>query len=205
MSEDHTLAQEAVEGRARVNDVIDAIQAARGGKPSPIQVQPPHPHMRYNTATGEVSYATPQDEQLAAELAAQPQDDDIADNVSLKHAYDSLLRELSRETERLNEHTFNAETGERIYRVQGRDREVLARRVDQLSQEAVYQFDRYQRALDARQRKAEQAQRDIEGDAMATEWIGGNPQRRETLAKAIEEYEARQLAEIIVRKRLGQV
>lgn len=205
MSEDNpTLAQEAVEGGARVDDVIDAIAAARG-KPSPIQVQQPHPHIRVNTATGEVSYATPQDEALAAELAGQPQEDDILDNVSLAASQRQLLARLGDAQARLDEHTFNAETGEKIYRVQGRDRENLERQVNDLGRAAVEQHERYSRALDARQRKAEQAQRDIEGDAMATEWIAGNPQRRATLAKAIEEYEARQLAEVIVRKRLGQL
>lgn len=190
-----------------VDAFIDAVAASRGGEPSRLSAPPQlqrQPNMRVNTATGEVEFATPEDAELAAQLAAQ-EDGDIRDNVNLDATYRQLLAELQREQERLNEHRFDPATGGKVYAVEGAAREALQRRVDQLGQEAVWTLERYGKAKAARQAKAELAQRQLAAEALAEEWINGDASRREALRQALKNYEAGAIAEVVTRMKLGQV
>lgn len=200
------MSNEKTDTAARIDEIVRAVEDASG--PSPFAPRQAHPNMgvTIDQKTGQVSeveYKSPQDAALAAQRAAESQDLDITDGVSLEHSYKQLLGELQREQARLDEHYFDRQTGAKEYAVQGAARDALQRRVATLGEAAVYQHDRYGAALAARADKAELAEGQAAAERMGDAWTSGDPKRRAIYAEEMLREEARALAQVAIRVKLG--
>ena len=190
--------------QSAVDAVVDAIQTNRGG-PAAVTAVQRTPAMSYNTARpDEIVYHSDEDRRLA-EQAVESQD--TLDDRDPAHEFKTLIDRVTAENAKLEEHTFDPQTGAKVYVLaEGSEaRRVQQARVQQLCLDAEYQEGVYKRALDARAVRDAAVLRGGDAAAIAVAFTNGDPRRQALLDKALEEAEARHVAEAMIRARLGNL
>lgn len=185
-----------------VDAVVEKITGARGA-PDRAAASVPTPALRYNTATDEVTRLEGRTD--APPPMPTPSDPDISDGIDLQASQDRLVNELLRQQAKLEEFYYHPETGERVYKVQGRERYLLELRVKDLHQAAADQKERYERALAARAEKAEQKARLDDAARMGDAAANGDPELREEIRRALIRRKAEHIADAMIRTQLGQL
>jgi hypothetical protein len=193
------------EHQRAIDAVVQAIQANRG-TPELATVVKRTPSATYNTRTGELTYHSEEDARLAEEqAAAQASGADPLDGASLQWEMDRIANELRSEVEKLNAHTFDPQTGAKVFSIPdgSEARRVQEQRVNQLIATAEYQKGVFESALAARDNRAAAVARGTDAVQIGLAWTGGDPRRQALLDKALEEAQARHVADAMLRAKLG--
>jgi hypothetical protein len=190
------------EHQRAVDAVVEAVQKNRG-TPDVATVARRAPSLTYNSADDSVTYHSAED----VALAEQPGEPDTMDDRNLLHEFRTLIDTIQTEGARLEEHTFDPLTGAKVFTLPegSEQRRVHQLRVQHLCETAEYQRGVYEAATAARDARDAAAARGSDSQAIAQSWTGGDPRRQALLDKAVEEAEARHIADAMIRARLGNL
>lgn len=198
---DEPITVPQAEHQSAVDAVVDAIQANRGA-PAAVTPAQPRPSFTYNSHTNEIAYHSDEDRRLAE----QPVETPTMDDRNLDIEQENVVGLLRTEIEKLNEHTFTPQ-GKKVWTIPPGSLARIAQEklVGRLMETAEYQKGRYEAAREARDTRDAANARQNDGAAIAVAWTGGSPDRQKILDKAVEEAEAKHVAEALIRARLGNL
>ncbi len=184
-----------------VDAVIAAVTANRG-TPALVTTPSRPPNMTYTAKTGQVTYASDEDRQIAEARGVEV---DTLDD----HAMEANLKQLAERAKvaasKLEESSFDARTGQKVYKLPlgSEERRVQEQVAKQALESLQYQHGTYQRALDARETRDVAASQGSDAAAIGQAWTGGDPSKQSALDRALVEVEARHIAETMIRAKLG--
>jgi hypothetical protein len=139
------------------------------------------------------------EEELFARAQQIAADDD--GTVDYDGAAKSSAQRLDDLRAKLNEHSYDPQTGARIYKVEGRARDVLQMSIRLAEQQTVLDTWTAQAVRQARAAHAGQIEARIAEDALRLAWAGHDPARNKALSDALLRAEADDVARKILELR----
>lgn len=190
--------------QAAVDEVVAHISAARG-TPELAGLAKPGFSATYNTASDELSYHSDDDAAQAAQAAQMAEAETIDDGIDILESFRVLTDKARAEVAKLNEKTYDPNTGAERYVLNGNARAVQERVVGTLLQSVEYQEGIYNRALENRATRAAAKAHADRAKQIAQSWTGGDPARQKVLDDATMRAEAEHIAQAVIRAKLGHV